>query len=380
MRLLAFVAFSLALTAGVAHARYARPDLEQVPLARLIENLEARLAEDPGDAQRLHALARVHAMAYARGIADDQEVPVLIGSEANGMWLGYRPPRLPFGQVREPASLTAQRAAEAHLAAALELYARAREIDPDDWVLRLGEAWCLAQTDQRDVALARLRGILVDSWAEEGDARHGSMQGFVTVEAGTYLIELLDPERDADEIRQVQGMIDDLRALSRPVTPVAVPLRAGLGPDDLIDRQARVSFDLDGSGDAKRWQWITADAAWLVYDPTHAGRVDSALQLFGSRTFNLFHADGYQALDMLDDDGDGWLRGDELRGLALWTDAGQDGISGPGEVLPLAEHGVTGLSCGAQDHPQGIRWSPAGVELADGSLLPSFDLILDPRP
>jgi tetratricopeptide (TPR) repeat protein len=371
---------SLALMAGVAHAEYMQPQLEQVPLARLIENLEARLEQRPDDAERLHALARVHAMAYARGIGDEDQVRVYSGREERGMWLGYEPSRLPFGQVQEPGSAEARRAAEAHLETALDLYARAREAAPDDWVIRLGEAWCLAQTDQRDLAVERLREILADSWEAEGDQRYGDLGEFVTVEAGTYLISLLDAEDDADEIRDVRAKIRHLQNLPRPITPLAVPLRAGLGPDDLIDRQARVTFDLDGTGRVQTWQWITADAAWLVYDPGHTGRVDSALQLFGNRTFNLFHTDGYQALDLLDDDGDGWLRGDELSDLALWSDANLDGVSDPGEVSPLTEHGVGGLSCRAEDHPDGIRWSPVGVELTDGSLLPSFDLVLDPRP
>ena len=50
---------------GAGWAMYMRPDIEQVPVARLVQNLEARLKDNPTDAQTMFNLARLHAMAYA---------------------------------------------------------------------------------------------------------------------------------------------------------------------------------------------------------------------------------------------------------------------------------------------------------------------------
>jgi hypothetical protein len=50
----------------------------------------------------------------------------------------------------------------------------------------------------------------------------------------------------------------------------------------LTNPNARVAFDLDGSGLPRKWGWITPKAAWLVYDPAGEGRITSGLQMFGN--------------------------------------------------------------------------------------------------
>jgi len=67
------------------------------------------------------------------------------------------------------------------------------------------------------------------------------------------------------------------------------------------------------------------------------------------------------------------LTGAELAGLGLWQDANGDGVSDPGEVRTLAEHGIVGLSCrGEPVRPDLIR-SDRGARLSDGSTRPTFD-------
>src|SRR5262249_30913019 len=137
--------------------------------------------------------------------------------------------------------------------------------------------------------------------------------------------------------------------------------------------------DADGTGLQKKWTWITKDAAWLVYDPKATGKIDSGLQLFGNVTFWMFWSDGYAALRVLDDNRDGELKGDELKGLALWHDANGNGIADPGEVKPLSEYGIVAVSCKAEvlkGHPDRIKYSVKGVTFKDGTTRPTFDLIL----
>jgi hypothetical protein len=73
--------------------------------------------------------------------------------------------------------------------------------------------------------------------------------------------------------------------------------------------------------------------------------------MFGNVTFWLFWETGYDALTSLDDNGDGVLTGDDLKGLAIWHDANGNGICDPGEVKPLSEYGIVALSCRFERDP-----------------------------
>jgi tetratricopeptide (TPR) repeat protein len=265
--------------------------------------------------------------------------------------------------------------ARAFLERAIAEYERAVALEPENVHARLGLAWCRDQAGDDEAARRDYREILERAW--EGDAASHAMFGtYVSSEAIGYLLPLLDPQADADEIAELVAKRETLESRPRAITPIAIPLADHLEPADLVLAGPGVRFDLDGSGRLLAWQWISQRAAWLVWDPEGRGRIESALQLMGSRSFLLFPEDGYDALGLLDDDGDGSLRGRELRGLALWADSNADGRSQPGEVQPLAAWGVVGLSCRSRLHAQGIRWAPGGVELSDGRRRDSFDLVM----
>jgi hypothetical protein len=103
--------------------------------------------------------------------------------------------------------------------------------------------------------------------------------------------------------------------------------------------------------------------------------VDSALQMFGNVTFWIFWPNGYEALSVLDDNGDGVLSGPELRGLAIWNDRNCDGVSEPGEVVSVEELGIEVISCGSEVDANGMRWNPAGVIMRGGEIRASYDWI-----
>ena len=192
---------------------------------------------------------------------------------------------------------------------------------------------------------------------------------------------MLDAQKDRDEIATLRARTEQLKRLPRPVTPIAVPLKDGLTARDLVDAEASVSFDADGTGLRRRWTWLTADAAWLVLDRRGQGQIGSALQMFGTASFMLFWDNGYDALVALDDNGDGRLTGRELRGLALWRDADANGISDTGEVRSLADWGIVELSCRSRidaAHPDRIAFSPRGVMFRNGATRPTYDVILRP--
>jgi hypothetical protein len=169
-----------------------------------------------------------------------------------------------------------------------------------------------------------------------------------------------------------------LARVPRPITPIAIPLSDGATIKTIIDLNAAVPFDADGSGRRRAWTWLTDQAGWLVYDASGRGQITSALQWFGESTFWAFWNNGYEALRALDDNRDGELRGSELRHLAIWHDANHNGRSERGEVLPLARYGIEALSCRflKGDGIYTAAWSDAGVRFAGGRTRPTYDVIL----
>jgi hypothetical protein len=247
--------------------------------------------------------------------------------------------------------------------------------------MQLGYAWCLDQSDKTDEAVALYRRVIADGWkVEAGMTSAGPGFHALTSEAAGYLLPHLDTKTDAAEIADLRRKTARLIALPRAITPIVIPLDDDASSEEIVETSANVVFDLDGSGRRQAWQWISPRAGWLVYDHDGSGRIDTALQMFGSVTFWLFWQNGYQALSTLDDNGDGELAGAELRRLALWVDADSDGVSDTGEVRPLAAHGIVALSCRfTQSHRADLAaMSERGVRLRDGRVRPSFDVVLSP--
>ena len=361
------------------YARYIRPQIEQVPVTKLVENLEKAIQAKPKDALLRFNLARVHGMAYALK-TEEAEINTRISRESP--WFGYEAKFVPF-ILKETEDAAKRKAAKDHLAKAIQCYQETITLAPDNLAARLGLAWTTEQTRSRDKAVTLYRDVIERGWKKEKDFKTGPLGGhFITAEAAGYLIPLLNPQKDGAEIATLKERIAKLRNLPRPVTPIAIPLRNGLTAKDLVDPTASVAFDADGSGLAQRWTWLTKDAGWLVYDGSGKGEITSGLQLFGNATFWLFWDNGYQALAALDDNGDCQLTGNELKHLAVWVDRNGDGVVQPGEVKTLTELGIVALSCRHeidQSQPDHIAWSRAGVVFRDGTTRPTFDVILHRR-
>jgi hypothetical protein len=266
--------------------------------------------------------------------------------------------------------------ARRYRARAIQHYREALRLNPAHTPSQLGLGWCLDQQGEKDEAKAAYRKALQLAWAQEGkdDFIH---EGSFVEETSQYLLALLDPAKDAKEIKQIKGYTEAISGKGRSMTPILIPLAEGAALEQLVDIGARVDFDLDGSGLPRKWGWIRPSAAWLVFDPNGSGQITSGLQLIGARTFWVFWSDGYAALASLDDNGDGWLEGDELAGLALWRDGNGNAVSEPGEVRSIQEHGIIALCCTAVRHSTGILFSPSGVLFSDGRFEASYDWILE---
>jgi tetratricopeptide (TPR) repeat protein len=367
------------LAAPAAQALYAPPDLEKIPVERLVENLEKVAKDQPKNVEVRFNLARAHGMAYAQK-TETIEVNKRI-KDMLAPWFGYEPAFVPYKAVKTD-DKEKQEAAKKHLEQSIAAFKEVLKLDPNHLPAKLGLAWSIDQSGDKAAAIKAYREVIDEGWKKEKDLKTGPLGGhFITAEAAGYLIPLLDPKKNEDEIDELVRRSAQLKKLPRPITPIVVPLRDGLAATDLEDHAAAVAFDADGTGLKKKWTWVTENAAWLVFDPKGKGEVTSGLQLFGGVSFWLFWDNGYHALAALDDDCDGQLTGRELDGLALWHDANGNGVSDPGEVRPLASWGITAVSCRYERdaaHPDNIPIARSGVTFRDGSTRPTFDIILRP--
>ena len=87
-----FALIALSVLASSAAARFVRPDLEKVPVERLVKNLEDLANKEPKNVQVRFNLARVHAMAFALK-TDTCEINKNSGNA--GAWFGYTPATVP---------------------------------------------------------------------------------------------------------------------------------------------------------------------------------------------------------------------------------------------------------------------------------------------
>ena len=367
---------AVALSAWPLRAMYVPFDLEQVPIARLVENLEAAAKARPQDVWVQINLGRAHAMAYAYKTETIRTSIQKYGNREMAPFVAIEDPDVPFrAQPTDDSKKMA--AALAHLKVAVDHFRKAIELSPTHAVARISLGWCLEQSGDRDGAIAAYRDVIARGWPADGRV---VFERFTAGEAAGYLIPLLDSAKDAAEIAKLRQIQAKVSKMMRPVTPVAIPLRDGLRLADVVDDEAAVRFDADGSGLPKSWTWITPNAAWLVYDQKGRGEIGSALQLFGSVTFWMFWNTGYDAMRALDDDGDGRLAGSELRHLGLWRDANSNGISERGEVRPLVAYDIVslGLDYAHMDDADRTPFVVRGVSFRDGSTRPTWDVILQP--
>lgn len=397
-------------------------DTEKVPIERIMENLQSRLKEQPDSIDLNHQLARVHAMA---AFSESTELPVyksdkyFKGRVQYSEFGGDNGTPVDGGFRNERTGGLKGRDIGRNLSRALRYYGESLRLlreSNDETVIRskvrpvqLGYAWCLEKAGLRAQALEIYRQTFCIAWQTEingtfdiehwkkggrlelkdlikdeatstDDRRTRSGVGRSSLGPGIvfseecigYMLRLLDKQKDAAEIGVLNYHMGRLMKMGRMVTPIVIPL-SDASFESLVDRDAGVAFDLDGSGLSRHWGWITPKAAWLVFDAKESGQITSGLQMFGNVTFWIFWRDGYQALGSLDANGDQLLEGEELSGLALWHDANGNGISEPGEVKPVSAYGIDQLSCRSESIGPDLRQSLRGVRFKDGTTRPTYD-------
>ncbi len=350
----------------------------EVPISRLIKNLEAMRADAIGSMDKAlvdFRIGRLHAMAYAEKTelapTDVHNTP---GSQFELPEFGHRPDHSQF-QVVPAKSAAKEASAKAHLKEAIKFLTAALNADSSLLAAKLGLAWCYEQGGDTSKALALYREVFKESYLIDKDSKGGMRGWSISVETAQYLRKLLDPEKDKKELAKINQQAAEVEKLPRYVTPIMIPLTERVElPHLVVDR--RVSFDLDGFGRRDYTTWLSEEAGWLVFDRHGAGQITSGLQLVGQSSFWIFWKNGYEVLAGLDDDRNGVLQAGELDGLAVWHDRNINGVSEPGEVKSLAELRICALHTGSKLHASGIQFNPSGIRYNDGKTAPSYDLIL----
>lgn len=381
-----------------------------VPTDRLVTNIEAYIKENPDDPQGYYMLARVHYIGFAQQsskiMANDPGSAEKLPNLADPRAMGHRPEG--DDKLDKPALFR-------HARASILNFQKALEMSPDNALYHLGYAGILEQS--RDYAefigkLDTLEPIGDDDADEEGNPPDVAMEYLrasqaqylaaykagreetlktdsvflpfypVAYEAGQAYLRLVASHdnlfAENDElVAQIKQDIARIDELPKAITPVILRI-TGDAPrklDELLAADTIVNFDLDADGVAERRPWVKADTALLCWDPDNTGKITSGEQLFGNMTFFMLFTDGYRALDTLDDNRDGQLTGDELKGLALWTDANSNGVSDEGEVTPIAQTPIKSLATkmtGKEDHHP---LAQHGVTLDDGTTRTTWDWI-----
>jgi hypothetical protein len=412
MRAVPAAALALTLLSAVpAYAIFAMVPadrVDEVPVERLLKNLQAN-AQKLDEPQRFRAIGRVHLLAYLRRAAtlpvyrDSANGNVAEGTiddceklDAQTMGKGNRdnfPPAKPgercearsysLGPKREiPANAFAgPRGLDPHLAAAMQAYERARTLERDNLRTRVALAfvydragrWKSARNELRYVMYQGLKQIPVPQSA--GDRSADWETHTVVTEAAEHFEAIAKLWTDKRLVARVKKRLAD----SPPamyVTPIVVPLKHDVAFEDLTDLASPVAFDFTGQGHMMQAGWLTKDAAWLVWDPKAKGRVTSGFQLFGSVTWIASWDNGYNALGALDDNGDGFISGAELDGLALWHDKNENGVSDDGEVEPVADHKIVALKYGHTRVGDGLWAAGEGVLFEGQNWRPTYDWVL----
>ena len=359
-------------------------ETKKVPVARLIANLERKFEAGPKDAVVAWRLGRLYGLAYAEGI---DSIDVVAKGEDEHEYFGTWTGPMMHWNVIPPDNEERAKEAKEQLQKATEWYEIARTLEPSLTAASLGYGWCLAQDGNKREAKTVYREIISEafvSWERQAPEKGIYPPGkAVTGEALRYLIDLLNPVLDWNELRTRRKQLEQVEQWPTAISPIAIPLGGERGIADIVRDDLDVPFDLDGSGRDQRWTWIDPATAWLVHDVYDLRDIKSGRDLFGNVTFWVFWNNGYEALAGLDDNGDGWLRGDELRGLKLWNDRDSDGVCDGAELRTLGECDVTALSCAYSviEHQGRSMWtSRDGVEISDGSHRTSYDVVLLPRP
>jgi Ca2+-binding RTX toxin-like protein len=112
---------------------------------------------------------------------------------------------------------------------------------------------------------------------------------------------------------------------------------------------SNVRFDMDGDGTKDKTGWIESDDAYLALDRNANGVIDDIKEIsfLGDTPGSTTDLEGLRSFDT---NADGQISADDERfaEFKLWFDRNSNGVTDAGELLSLAEAGVSGISLAGQ--------------------------------
>lgn len=269
--------------------------------------------------------------------------------------------------------------------------------EPNNFIYLLGRGWVYLQLNQIENAKIDFIKIInavkpiasndqkINKWDFSALEKYGEIATFdsrkykVLDEAIEYIIPILKLEKNETLIAKINLIKQDDKYYEGgdAMTPIIFPINSEKSDfENLITPEHYVKFDLDGSGQNNNWQWINKNAAFLVYLGNDKNKlITSGRQFFGNVTFWIFWNNGYEALESLDDNHDGFLSDKELEGIYVWHDINEEGICTPNEIKTLSDFNIKKIAVNHELHRKNIEFNPAGLILNNGNKLPTYDWI-----
>jgi hypothetical protein len=392
----------LVLFCANADAMFRRP--EPTPVNRLLGNAETYLERHPGDPGAHYTLARIHYLAFHLKTA---QIPAFRFDEHADQLPPVAPRWMTDAALSDtkPAAFTDEQLI-GHARSAIAEFHTTIELDANNALAQLGIASLLEEfrawnTDGKIArlpselagitpAVLRLEYTKAMRLAMPEDAKlqylpPTYLSGIISYEAASALVRLANDGKETltsqerDDVTQAEVALEHFKSLKPgSVTPIVFSFQQVDHLDALLAPDTPVNFDLRGFGPRERWSWVKPQLGLLVWDPARTGRIHSARQLFGGYTFEIFRANGYDALAALDDNGDGVLSGEELDGISVWFNRNSDGVATRDEVIPLRDLGIMSIAVTMDGHDGIHPTNERGVTMRDGRTLRTWDWIATP--
>lgn len=110
-----------------------------------------------------------------------------------------------------------------------------------------------------------------------------------------------------------------------------------------------VTFDLNADGIKESIGWTNGEDGILVVDLDHSGAIENGHEVFSPAFGNGGFADALAALRGFDTNSDGVIdaRDAGFSNILVWQDTNHDGVSQPGELASLLDHGIQSLDLNA---------------------------------
>ncbi|MYM26026.1 hypothetical protein GTP46_25690 [Duganella sp. FT135W] len=163
------------------------------------------------------------------------------------------------------------------------------------------------------------------------------------------------------------------------ITPIAIDLN-GDGIHTIAREDMKGSFDLLGTGKAIQTGWLSKGDGFLAIDSNGNGKIDSINELFGG----VSKGAGFAKLATYDSNGDGVIDAKDVdfTKLVIWQDANSDGKTDAGELISLAQAGITSLKVAHTELPfldenNNLHLERSSVTLSNGKAADMTDVYFD---